>query len=284
VLELKNVSFAYPDGPQVIRDVSLVVGRGARLAIMGENGSGKTTLANLMCGLLEPAAGEVRVEGHSTGVSDSIYEVRRRVGIVFQDPDDQLIETTVEREIGFGPRNLGLSPAEVRTRVDRALGVFGISHLRGRSCHLLSAGEKQKVTVASVFVMQPDYIILDESTALLDAESRRGLVAAVEQLLTETGAGLIFVSMRLEDVWMCDRVVFVKNGSIGFEGAKPDLLRWLGGQGLPLVGLPLLLGRLDGAMPGFAEEVASVRRLSGESIGRMLAGSASDGEGGAACR
>jgi len=284
VLELRNVSFAYPGGPQVLSDVSLKVDRGTRLAVMGENGSGKTTLAHLMCGLIKPSAGEVRVYGHPTGAQETVHDIRRRVGLVFQDPDDQLVETTVEREIGFGPRNLGLAPAEVGERVDRALDVFAIGDLRRRPCHLLSAGEKQIVTVASVFAMRPDYVVLDESTSLLDGEARRRLVAAVERLLAETEAGLVFISMRLEDAWICDRALFLKQGGIAFEGTKADLAGWLAERGLPLTGISLLLSRMDAAVPGLARRVATGRTLSADSLAAALAGPAGDPKGGAACR
>jgi energy-coupling factor transport system ATP-binding protein len=283
VLELRNVSFAYQEGPRVVRDVSLEVPRGARLAVMGENGSGKTTLAHLMCGLLKPPAGKVLVDGLSTGDPGSIHEIRRRVGIVFQDPDDQLIETTVEREVGFGLRNLGLSPSDVGKRVDGALAVFGIEHLRRRSCHLLSAGEKQTVTVASIFAMEPDYVLLDEATSLLDAESRLHLVATIERLLTETGAGLVFVSMRLEDVWMCDRVVFLRQGFIAFDGGKADAAAWLAEQGFHLSGLSHLVSRLGREIPGFGSRISSCRSLTADAICGILAEVAGGSGGDAVC-
>jgi energy-coupling factor transporter ATP-binding protein EcfA2 len=280
VLELRDVGFAYPEGPPVLCDMSLELERGSRLAVMGENGSGKTTLAHLVCALLKPTTGEVLVDGLSTADRGAVHDIRRRVGLVFQDPDDQLVETTVEREIGFGPRNLGLDPAEVGSRVERALEVFGIEHLRRRSCHLLSAGEKQIVTVASVFAMEPDYVLLDESTSLLDGRSRQRLLAAVERLLDETGAGLIFVSMRLEDVWMCDRVIFLGAGSIAFDGGKEDLPGWLQNRGLPLCGMSLLLTGLDEVVPGFARRAAACRTLSADCFSDILAASADRAEGG----
>lgn len=283
MLELKSVSFDYAEGPRVVRDISLRLPRGTRLAVMGENGSGKTTLAHLMCGLLKPVAGDVLVDGLSTSDPGSVHEIRRRVGIVFQDPDDQLIETTVEREVGFGLRNLGLVPAEVRKRVDRALTVFGIEHLRRRSCHLLSAGEKQTVTVASIFAMQPDYVLLDESTSLLDAESRLHLVATIERLLTETGAGLVFVSMRLEDVWMCDRVIFLRDGTVDFDGGKQGLAAWLAEQGFHLTGFSLLLSRVERVLPGFGHRISSCRSLTADAVSGILTELAGSSGGGAAC-
>jgi energy-coupling factor transporter ATP-binding protein EcfA2 len=223
-----------------------------------------------MCGLLEPTFGTVTVDGLDTHDTASIYEVRRKVGIVFQDPEDQIVETTVEREIGFGPRNLGLTLGEVDERVDGALATFGITHLRKRPCHLLSAGEKQIVAVASVFVMRPDYIILDESTSLLDSGSRRDLVLAIERLLKETGAGLAFVSMRLEDVWMCDEVIFLRGGLVDFKGGKDGFLRHLKERELPLAGTGLLVSELDDAVPGFMPALATRDSLSGDSLASVL--------------
>jgi energy-coupling factor transport system ATP-binding protein len=284
VLEVRNASFGYPENPEVLCGVSFSVARGARLGIMGENGSGKTTLAHLMCGLLRPAAGDVVVDGVSTGFAPSLHEIRRRVGIVFQDPDDQLIEATVEREIGFGLRNLGLGQAEIRHEVDRALTVFGIEHLKPRPCHLLSAGEKQMVTVASIFAMQPDYVILDESTSLLDYGSRLRLLAAVELLLAETGAGLVLISMRLEDVWMCDRVLLLKAGSIDFDGGRAGLAARLAERRVPLSGLAYILSRMNRSLPGFAERIACSASLSATSISEILAEMADGPKGGAGCR
>ena len=251
---------------------------------MGGNGSGKTTLAHLMCGLLTPASGAVLVDGLSTTDPASVYEVRRRVGIVFQDPDDQLIETTVEREIGFGPRNLGLEAQDVKARVEKAISVFSIDHLRRRPCHLLSAGEKQTVTVASIFAMEPDYVILDESTSLLDAASRRHLVQAVDRLTKTTGAGLVFISMRLEDIWLCDRTVFLKDGSTAFECARRDLPGRLAAEAPDLTGLGYLLARLEGDLPGLQARTASEKNLSADSMYQAIREITSGRPGGAAWR
>jgi energy-coupling factor transport system ATP-binding protein len=265
VLELKQAAFTHPNGLQAIRGVSLTLEPGATLGVMGENGSGKTTLARLMCGLLKPTTGQVLLDGLSTADPACVHEVRRRVGIVFQDPDEQLIETTVEREIGFGLRNLGLEAEEVERRVDRALDLFDIDRLRRRSCHLLSAGEKQTVTVASIFAMEPDYVVLDEATSLLDAESRVHLVRAVDRLISETGAGLVFISMRLEDLWMCDRVLVLGQGSVEFEGNRAGLAARLAGEDY-LPGLAYLLGGMEEALPGFGKRMAAVRDLSAETV------------------
>ena len=284
MLQVRNLQFAYPDSRTALSGVSFTIAKGRRVAIAGENGSGKTTLARLMCGLLKPTGGTIVVEGLNTADSRSIHEIRRRVGIAFQDPDDQLVEVTVEREIGFGLRNLGLEIGEVERRVGRALEIFGIGHLRRRPCHLLSAGEKQIITVASIFAMSPDYIILDESTSLLDTEARRRVLMAVERLLSETGAGLVFISMRIEDVWTCDEVIFLKDGMVDFEGTKEAFLTYLREHTMPLHGLSLLVGRLDGAIPGLGLKLAQSRELSAERVSEVLVEMGKGLEGGGACR
>jgi energy-coupling factor transport system ATP-binding protein len=281
MLLAEDLRFAYSGCDEILKGVSLGVERGRRLAVVGENGSGKTTLARLMCGLLEPTAGSVAVDELDTRRQDSIFEVRRRVGLVFQDPDDQIVETTVEREIAFGPRNLGLSLGEIDRRVNETLATFGIESLRKRACHLLSAGEKQILTVASVFAMQPAYIVLDESTSLLDAGSRREAIGAVERLLDATGAGLVFISMRLEDVWTCHEVVFLRNGLVDFRGTKDGLLRHLKRHAFPLSGAGLLAGKLDDAVPGFLSALAECDSLSGDSLASVLVRLAGSGGAGA---
>ena len=283
MLETQDLAFAYPGRPDVIRGVTLSVTKGQRLAVVGENGSGKTTLARLLCGLIEPTAGVVRVDGLDTREAATVYEVRRRVGLVFQDPEDQIVETTVEREVAFGPRNLGLGLDEVDSRVCDALATFGIGRLAKRPCHLLSAGEKQLVAVASVFAMRPEYVILDESTSLLDGRSRRDLLAAIERLLGETGAGLVFISMRLEDVWTCDEVVFLREGLLDFRGDREGFLRYLKALGFPLSGMGLLASRLDDAVPGFLAALARRSSLGSDSLAAVLDALARSRDGGGLC-
>jgi energy-coupling factor transport system ATP-binding protein len=235
-----DLGYAYPGGCDVLEGVSFQLDKGAKLGLVGGNGSGKTTLARILCGLIRPSSGEVTVDGISAYDKDAGYEVRRKVGLVFQDPERQIVESTVEREVAFGPRNLGLEPGQVSRRVDEALGLFGIGHLRRRPCHLLSAGEKQLLAIASVFAMQPEYIMLDEPTALLDPSSRHTFIQALHSLIDATGAGVLFISMRMEDVWLCDEVMFLEDGTIGFRGTSGDLLRHMERKGMPLHGLPLL--------------------------------------------
>lgn len=283
MLQADNLRFAYPGSGEVIGGVTLSLAKGVRLAVVGENGSGKTTLARLLCGLLEPTAGTVRVDGLDTRDAATIYEVRQRVGLVFQDPDDQMVETTVEREVAFGPLNLGLGLDEVDVRVREALATFDIERLAKRPCHLLSAGEKQLVAVASVFAMRPEYLVLDESTSLLDRTARLDLLAAIERLLAETGAGLVCISMRLEDIWTCDEVLFLRAGVVDFRGSRDGFLKRLKALSFPLSGLGLLVSTLDDAVPGFLAELARRNCLTGDSVAEVLLSLARPRDGGAAC-
>jgi len=276
MIQVSRLTYAYADGREVLRQVSFDIQKGERLGLLGENGSGKTTLARLLSGLEAPTAGTITVDGLATTDEKTIYEVRRRVGLVFQDPEQQIIETTVEREIGFGPRNLGLEPGEVAARVAGALHLFGIGHLKKRPCHLLSAGEKQLVAVASVFTMKPDYIVLDEPTALLDPAARRKLLAALDALLAETGAGALFISMRLEDAWLSDRVMFLKDGRIDFEGGRDDLLRYMREAGFPLHGLGLAASEAQMRIRGLGRVSERCQELTPKCIAEALAGGKKD--------
>ncbi len=277
MIEVSGLGYAYPAGRDVLRGVDFSLDRGARVGLVGENGSGKTTLARLLCGLQAPTAGRVVVDGLDTADRGTIYEVRRRVGLVFQDPERQMIETTVEREVGFGPRNLGLEPAEVRRRVADALDLFGIAHLGKRPCHLLSAGEKQLVSVASVFTMRPAYIVLDEPTALLDPSARRTLLVALDALLAETGAGALVISMRLEDVWQCEEIMFLREGRVDFKGAGEGLLRYMRGAGLPLHGMALLAAEIQAGARRLAHVPGRCPSLTPECLTEALAGAGRPG-------
>jgi energy-coupling factor transporter ATP-binding protein EcfA2 len=272
VLEARNLKFTYSTRADILKGLSLTVRKGERVGIWGRNGSGKTTLARLLCGLLRPCSGTVIIDELNGADPETIYEVRRRVGLVFQDPDDQIVETTVEREVAFGLRNLGLEIAEVEARTEEALEVFSIRQLRGRSCNLLSAGEKQTVTAASVFAMRPDYVILDESTSLLDSRSRLRLLDAIERLLDETGAGLLFISMRFEDIWTCDRALLLEDGVIGLEADRVGFLKHLVRRKFPLYGTSLLLGRLLAKVPRLEDEMAAWEDLSPEVVSESLIG------------
>src|SRR5690606_30302216 len=177
MIRLDKVSLTYHPGSEdevhALTDVDLTIDRGEFVAVVGANGSGKSTLAQLFNALLLPTSGSVRVDGLLTSDPNALWEIRRRVGMVFQNPDNQLVATTVEEDVAFGPENLGIDPDEIGVRLDRALRAVGLEAFRHRPPHRLSGGQKQRVAIAGVLAMQPDVIVLDEPTAMLDPRGRR---------------------------------------------------------------------------------------------------------------
>lgn len=220
MIELKEVSLSYGDQP-ILRRVSLEIGEGERIAILGPNGSGKTTLALCIVGLLRPTEGQVLVDGLST--LKGPYEVRRRVGLAFQNPDSQIVSAVVEREVAFGLENLGLQPPEMRRRVSEALERFGLSGYRLLPPHKLSGGEKARLVLASLWAMRPRYLILDEPMSFLDPEGRKEVERAVDEL-SEEGTSVIWITQRPEEALKAERVVVLFRGELVAEGPPREVL------------------------------------------------------------
>ncbi len=211
VIQVKELHFAYPDCPQVLCDVNLCIRAGERLGIIGPNGSGKTTFFHLLCGVLRPVTGQINVLGQPLMVG----EFRPEVGLVFQNPDDQLFSASVWEDVAFGPQNLGLSPAEVAQRVTAALTLTQTQHLSDRPPHHLSGGQKQMVAIAGVLAMQPQIMLYDEPSASLDLKSRRRLI----QFLQQSQQTLLISSHDLDMILeVCDRVVLLDQGRIMADG------------------------------------------------------------------
>lgn len=222
MIELRDVSYRYSDGTEALRDVSLRVERGRTLLVAGSNGSGKSTMARLMNGLLKPTEGEVLVNGTSTR-EDNLHS-RLKVGLVFQEAEDQLVAETVERDAAFGPENLGLDRAEVEERVDESLKTTGLLELRDRSPHLLSGGQRKRLALAGVLAMRPECVVLDEPLNGLDAPSRRSLLAEVERL-ESLGYTVVVISQDLEEVWrLADDMVVMQGGEVAASGDPVDLI------------------------------------------------------------
>lgn len=220
VLDLRGVAYAYPDGHQALYGVDLHVHRGERLALLGPNGAGKTTLILHLNGILMPGAGSVAVSGLPV-VRENLQEIRRRVGIVFQDPDDQLFSATVWDDVAFGPRNLDLSKAEVSARVEAALDRVGMLDFAHRPPHHLSFGQRRRVAVATVLAMEPEILVLDEPSSNLDPASRRELAEII--------AGLdVTVLMVTHDLpyalELCPRAMILSGGTIVADGPTRNLL------------------------------------------------------------
>jgi cobalt/nickel transport system ATP-binding protein len=224
IVSVKNVRFAYPAGVKAINDVTLEIRRGERVALLGPNGSGKSTLILLIAGLLSPQKGEIRVFDEET-TAKSFHKLRQKIGIVFQDPDDQLFNQTVIEDVSYGPKNLGLAPEVIKKRCDHILEDIGISHLRERPPHRLSFGEKKKVSLATALVLKPELIILDEPTANLDLLSRRGLIDLLNELNAE-GTTIVVSTHDVEALpELVDRVIIVSHGSVLGEGAIHSVLQ-----------------------------------------------------------
>ncbi len=216
-LEVSSLSFAYPDGTEVLRDIELRVSRGERVGLIGPNGAGKTTLFLLACGVLKPSDGSVRLYGQpvQTGA------FRPEVGLVFQDPNDQLFSPSVRDDVAFGPLNMDLSPEELEERVAEALATTGIAALADRAPHHLSGGEKRMVSIAGVLAMRPKLMIYDEPSSNLDIRSRRRLI----EFLKASPQTIMMASHDLEFILeVCDRVVLLDAGEIVADGAPRDIL------------------------------------------------------------
>lgn len=205
---------------KAVNGVSLSVNKGEFVAIIGHNGSGKSTLAKHLNGLLLPTGGQVLVEGLDTRDPMNTWEIRRKVGMVFQNPDNQLVATTVEEDVAFGPENLGIPPKEIRERVDEALELVRMSEFKNKEPHLLSGGQKQRVAIAGVIAMRPDYLVLDEPTAMLDPQGRQEVMATVLRLNKEEGLGVVHITHYMDEAVNADRVIVMENGEIEMEG-KP---------------------------------------------------------------
>ena len=223
-IEFKNVSFGYQneDGVvenNVIENFDLSVEKGSFVAVLGHNGCGKSTLAKLCNGIETPVSGKVIVDSLDTSDEEKLLDIRRRVGIVFQNPDNQIVATIVEDDVAFGPENLGVDPKEIRARVDEALKNVGMYEFRESEPHKLSGGQKQRVAIAGIIAMKPQCIVLDEPTAMLDPRGRREVMKTVRRLNKEFGITVIFITHYMDEAAKADRVVVMDCGKIILDGA-----------------------------------------------------------------
>lgn len=208
---------------EALRGVSLTIEQGEFVAIIGHNGSGKSTLAKHLNALLLPHAGSVTVDGLDTSKKENLWEIRQRVGMVFQNPDNQLIATTVEEDVAFGPENLGIEPAKIRERVDEALASVGMSQFKTRAPHLLSGGQKQRVAIAGVVAMRPNILVLDEPTAMLDPIGRKEVMDTVARLNKEEGLTVVHITHFMEEAVFAGRVVVMEDGQIVMTGKPREI-------------------------------------------------------------
>ena len=219
VIQFKDVTFRYPDSPDpVLKNLDLEVEAGEFIAILGHNGSGKSTIAKLCNAILTPTEGTVLVKGLDTRVDANLIPVRRKVGMVFQNPDNQIVASVVEDDVAFAPENLGVEPKEIRRRVDEALRRVGMYEFRLHAPHRLSGGQKQRIAIAGVLAMHPEILVLDEPTAMLDPSGRREVLSTVEDLRRETGMTVLLITHHMDECVNADWVVVISDGAIALEG------------------------------------------------------------------
>lgn len=226
IIDISNVTFEYTDNDNVstvLKNLSFSIERGSFTVILGHNGSGKSTLAKLMSGLLKPDSGTVTVDGITTADEQNEIEVHRRVGMVFQNPDNQIVATIVEEDVAFGPENLGLSPALIRERVDGALKTVDMYDYRLHAPHKLSGGQKQRVAIAGIIAMEPQCIVFDEPTSMLDPKGRREVMDTIYRLNKEKGITIVLITHYMEEVEKADRVVVMDSGEILLDGTPSDV-------------------------------------------------------------
>ncbi|MGP4077528.1 energy-coupling factor ABC transporter ATP-binding protein [Halobacillus sp. K22] len=222
-IEFRNVSFRYQeDMPWVLKDVSFTINNNEWVAMIGHNGSGKSTIAKLMNGLLFPQEGEILVDGQQV-TGSSVWEIRRKVGMVFQNPDNQFVGTTVRDDVAFGMENHGMARDLMLERITESLGAVGMKGYERHEPHRLSGGQKQRVAIASVLAVSPQYIILDEATAMLDPKGRKEIMETIREVQSERDLSLITITHDLLEVTQADRVIVMNKGEIWMEGSPREV-------------------------------------------------------------
>ncbi len=227
IITIDNLIFEYAKSAEhskerALDDVTLDIYAGSFTAIIGKNGSGKSTLAKNLNGLLIPTSGVVYVDGYDTRDDDTIWEIRQRAGMVFQNPDNQLVSSIVEDDVAFGPENLGIEPAEIRRRVDKALEDVNMGQYKQKAPHLLSGGQKQRIAIAGVVAMKPDIIIFDEPTAMLDPKGRKEIMKIIDELHKD-GITVILITHFMDEVINADRVIIMHEGKDLLDGTPQEV-------------------------------------------------------------
>lgn len=239
IITVENLAYAYPDldgqkGTQVFENLNLTIESGSFVAILGTNGCGKSTLAKHFNSILLPSGGKVYVDGIDTSDLTRIMAVRRCVGMVFQNPDNQIVANVVEEDVAFGPENLGVAAPEIRRRVDRALKQVGMYEYREHAPHLLSGGQKQRVAIAGIIALEPKCIVLDEPTAMLDPRGRADVMQTVEKLNREKGITVVLITHHMDEAAQAQRVIVLDKGKVAADGtpkqvfAQVEMLHKLG--------------------------------------------------------
>ena len=248
-IQVKNLSYSYRDEDDsrtvsVLKNLSLDIHRGEYVVILGHNGSGKSTFAKLLNMILEAESGQIIIDGKDITApdmtDDDVFALRRKIGMVFQNPDNQLVATIVEEDIAFGPENLGLPSDEIRRRVDDALQTVGMASYAGHEPHRLSGGQKQRIAIAGIIAMQPECMIFDESTAMLDPAGRRDVIHTIEKLNRERGITVIAITHYMNEAARADRVIIINDGQVAMDGTPEEIFRH--GEALSTYGLAVPQG------------------------------------------
>ena len=228
MIETKELTYTYPapegeTNTPALRGVSVTIEKGSFTVVLGHNGSGKSTFAKHLNAVLLPCGGAVYVEGMDTRDERMLLEIRRRTGMVFQNPDNQIVANVVEEDVAFGPENLGVPTAEIRRRVDDALAAVGMEQFARHAPHLLSGGQKQRIAIAGILAMEPECIVLDEATAMLDPAGRREVIDTVRRLNRERGITVVLITHHMAEAESADRVIVMNDGQVAMDGAPHDV-------------------------------------------------------------
>ncbi len=266
MIQVENVSFQYEEGGrEALSNVTLQVERGEFLAVVGHNGSGKSTLAKHLNALLLPTSGRVLVEGMDTCDETKTLAIRQKVGMVFQNPDNQLVTTVVEEDVAFGPENLGVPSEEIRRRGDQALENVGMSKYATGAPHMLSGGQKQRVAIAGMLAMEPEVLVLDEATAMLDPRGRREIIEIVSRLHKEKNITVVMITQYMEEAVGADRVAVMADGKLLTQGtpkevfAQRELLR---AHRLDVPVMNELAERLNRAGANLPDDILTVEEMT----------------------
>lgn len=228
IIKIDNLTYEYTDGERVVKaidEVTLDVHEGEFLVVIGHNGSGKSTLAKHLNAILLPTSGKVYVDGLDTSVLENTFDIRQTAGMVFQNPDNQIVATVVEEDVAFGPENLGIEPKEIRKRVDEALSNVGMSEFAKKAPHLLSGGQKQRIAIAGIIAMKPRCIIMDEPTAMLDPRGRKEVMDTVYRLNKEDKITVIHITHFMEEAVNADRVCVMEDGKLIMQGKPREIFK-----------------------------------------------------------
>ena len=241
MIETLNLSYSYDmeeNNKQVLKDINIKINKGEIVAILGHNGSGKSTLVKSFNAVILPTGGKVFVDKLDTSDENLTYEIREKVGMVFQNPDNQIVATIVEEDVAFGPENLGIPREEIRNRVDNALKIVDMYAYKEHAPHMLSGGQKQRIAIAGVLAMEPEYMIFDEATAMLDPTGRKEILNTIIDLNKKKNITVVMITHYMEEAIKADRVVVLKNGEIKLEGKPEEVFKNVEQMNELMLGVP----------------------------------------------